>query len=100
MAAQLNDPWMQSADVSGCMSHTCVQASQEMLHQRRYGTDKPDLRFGLEMTDVTNIVSSCGFKVFSSAAAAGGIIKALCVPEVCNAAQELLPIQAWMMTCT
>lgn len=49
----------------------------------RYGTDKPDLRYGLPMTDVTNIAAGCGFKIFSDTAASGGMVKALHVPEVC-----------------
>ncbi|KAK9807183.1 hypothetical protein WJX73_004912 [Symbiochloris irregularis] len=47
----------------------------------RYGSDKPDLRYGLEMSDVTETVADCSFRVFSSAAAAGGIIKALRIPD-------------------
>jgi len=43
----------------------------------RYGTDKPDLRFGLELRDLTDLVASCGFKVFSSAANAGGQVKGI-----------------------
>lgn len=35
----------------------------------RFGSDKPDLRFGMELKDVTDIVKDCGFSVFSSAAA-------------------------------
>ena len=44
---------------------------------QRYGSDKPDTRFGLEMTDITEVVRSSGFKVFAEAVAAGGIVKAL-----------------------
>jgi aspartyl-tRNA synthetase len=43
----------------------------------RYGLDKPDTRFGLELTNVTDIVAGSGFKVFADAAAKGGIVKAL-----------------------
>lgn len=60
-----------------------VLLSFEMQEQCRYGTDKPDLRYGLHMTSVTSTVATCGFKVFSDAAAAGGIVKALRIPEVC-----------------
>ncbi len=35
----------------------------------RFGSDKPDLRFGMELKDVTELVSGCGFSVFASAAA-------------------------------
>ncbi len=43
----------------------------------RYGTDKPDLRFGLELEELTEVVKDSGFKVFQSVAAGGGTIKGL-----------------------
>lgn len=43
----------------------------------RYGLDRPDLRFGLEMTDISDIVAESGFKVFSDAVKKGGIVKAV-----------------------
>lgn len=46
----------------------------------RYGNDKPDLRFGLEITDVTELVSLSGFKVFAETAAVGGTVRGLRVP--------------------
>nr|WP_277998904.1 aspartate--tRNA ligase [Moorella sulfitireducens] len=46
----------------------------------RYGTDKPDLRFGLEIFDVSDVVGGCGFKVFADAVAKGGVVRGLCVP--------------------
>ena len=46
----------------------------------RYGTDRPDTRYGLELSDVSDIVAGMGFKVFSSAVAAGGSVKVLPVP--------------------
>ncbi len=45
----------------------------------RYGKDAPDTRFGFELKDVTSILKDSDFKVFSGAAAKGGIIKALAV---------------------
>ena len=46
----------------------------------RYGTDKPDIRFGLELVDVSDLVKDSGFKVFAGAVAAGGIVKVLPIP--------------------
>jgi aspartyl-tRNA synthetase len=46
----------------------------------RYGIDRPDLRYGLEFVDVGSAVANCGFQVFSGALAAGGQVKAICVP--------------------
>ena len=43
----------------------------------RYGLDKPDTRFGLELTDISDIVAGSGFKVFSGVVQKGGIVKAL-----------------------
>jgi len=43
----------------------------------RFGVDKPDLRFGLELADCTALFKSSTFKVFASAAASGGAVKAL-----------------------
>ncbi len=43
----------------------------------RYGLDKPDTRFGLELKDISDIVASCGFNVFAGAVKKGGIVKAL-----------------------
>lgn len=43
----------------------------------KYGSDKPDLRFGLEIEDITDIVATSDVKVFASVAAGGGVVKAL-----------------------
>jgi len=43
----------------------------------RYGSDKPDIRFGLELKDLSDILSNCEFKVFSEALKNGGCIKAI-----------------------
>ena len=46
----------------------------------RYGTDRPDTRYGLELTNVSDLVQGMGFKVFSGAVAAGGSVKCIAVP--------------------
>mgnify|MGYP001118511887 CR=1 FL=1 len=43
----------------------------------RYGSDKPDTRFGMEITDISEIVKGCGFGVFTSAIEAGGSVRAI-----------------------
>ncbi len=43
----------------------------------RYGLDKPDTRFDLELKDISDIVEGAGFKVFSSVVKKGGVVKAL-----------------------
>jgi aspartyl-tRNA synthetase len=47
---------------------------------RRFGSDKPDLRVTLELTDVTNAVEDVAFKVFSGPATSGGRVAALRIP--------------------
>ena len=44
----------------------------------RFGSDKPDLRFGMELIDLSEVVSGCGFGVFENAVASGGSVRALC----------------------
>eukprot|EP00850_Spirogloea_muscicola_P001205 SM000004S15075 [mRNA] locus=s4:1081194:1093697:+ [translate_table: standard] len=46
----------------------------------RYGSDKPDLRFGMECVDVSDLVKDSTFKVFSGAISDGGLVKAITVP--------------------
>ena len=43
----------------------------------RFGVDKPDLRFGFELKDISDLVKDCGFKVFSGAIENGGYVKAI-----------------------
>jgi len=46
----------------------------------RYGTDKPDIRFGLELKDISDIATNTDFQVFRSALANNGKVKGICVP--------------------
>ena len=43
----------------------------------RFGSDKPDTRFGMELKDVSEVVKNCGFSVFTSAIAAGGSVRGI-----------------------
>ena len=52
----------------------------------RYGSDKPDLRFGLELVDLSDTLRGCGFKVFASALEEGGSVRAI---NVKGGAQKL-----------
>jgi aspartyl-tRNA synthetase len=47
----------------------------------KYGTDKPDLRFGMELIDVSDIFSKSEFRVFQSTLEAGGVIKCIVAPN-------------------
>jgi aspartyl-tRNA synthetase len=46
----------------------------------RFGSDKPDLRFGMELTDLADVVAKSNFQVFASALQAGGEVKGIRVP--------------------
>ncbi len=46
----------------------------------RYGTDRPDIRFGMELKDIADIVGGSAFRVFAENVAAGNPVKAICVP--------------------
>jgi aspartyl-tRNA synthetase len=46
----------------------------------RYGSDKPDMRFGMELVDLSDLVAECGFRVFSSTVAEGGQVKGIKAP--------------------
>jgi aspartyl-tRNA synthetase len=46
----------------------------------RYGSDKPDLRFGMELIDVSDVLAKSEFKVFQSALESGGVVKCIVAP--------------------
>ncbi len=46
----------------------------------RYGSDRPDLRFGLPLVDLSDVVAESGFGIFRHTIAAGGQVKGLCAP--------------------
>ena len=54
-----------------------LQKMQYADAMRDYGCDRPDVRFGMLLHDITDIVKDTGFKVFSSVAASGGVVKAI-----------------------
>lgn len=64
----------------------------------KYGSDKPDLRFGLELVDVTDLVETSGVKVFADVAKKGGQVKALnakgCAAWSRKEIDDLLPFAA------
>jgi aspartyl-tRNA synthetase len=46
----------------------------------RYGTDKPDIRFGLQIVDCSDLARDSGFQVFTKALESGGTVRGVCVP--------------------
>ncbi len=47
----------------------------------RFGTDRPDMRFGLELVDCSTVFAGSGFKVFAEALKRGGVVQAVVVPD-------------------
>ena len=62
---------------------------------RRFGTDRPDLRFGLELVDATEVFRASAFAVFRDAVAAGSAIRALVVPGKADATRK--EIDGWQL---
>lgn len=64
----------------------------------RFGSDKPDVRFGLEIVEISDLVSNCGFKVFTGVVASGGKVVGIKVPGCANYTRsqldELSPLAA------
>jgi aspartyl-tRNA synthetase len=57
---------------------------------RRYGTDRPDVRFGLELAELSETVAGCDFKVFTGALGEGGIVKGLRAPGMAGLSRKEL----------
>jgi len=68
------------AEVLAAAGETHPFPLERMCYQEamgRFGNDRPDTRFGLELVDVSDIVAGSGFKVFASAVESGGVVKAI-----------------------
>ncbi len=62
--------------------------------ERRFGTDRPDLRFGLEIVDLTEGLAESGFRAFQATAAAGGAIRAISIPDAADATRK--QVDSWV----
>ncbi len=63
----------------------------------RYGSDKPDLRYGMELQDFTDMVADCGFRVFADCAANNGRVKGLCVTGAATRSRkDIENLEKWM----
>ena len=56
----------------------------------RFGSDKPDISFGMELKDVTDILSSSSFRVFAEAVRNGKCIKGICVPQFASLTRQMI----------
>ena len=64
-------------DVKGIDIETPFQRMKYTEAMERFGSDKPDVRFGLELQDVSSLVEQSSFKVFAGAVESGGQVKAI-----------------------
>lgn len=70
-----------------CVDVKLQKPFQHLTYQQamnKFGTDKPDTRYGLELVDISGIVDGCDFRVFNDTLAKGGVIKGICVPGAAN----------------
>ncbi|MFC7364752.1 MULTISPECIES: aspartate--tRNA ligase [Bhargavaea] len=76
---ELNEALIQKVlkDVKGADVPVPFQRMTYDEAMSRYGSDKPDVRFGLELQDVSEVVSDSAFKVFAGAVSSGGQVKAI-----------------------
>jgi aspartyl-tRNA synthetase len=65
--------------ISGPFPHITYQEAMA-----RYGTDRPDMRFGLTLVDVTHVLHNTGYKIFNTIANNNGRIKGICVPQMAD----------------
>ena len=65
---------------------------------RRFGSDKPDMRFGLELVDVSGALQNTEFKVFSGALAEGGSVRGICLKGEAEklSRKEIDKLQEWI----
>ncbi|MBN1892271.1 MAG: aspartate--tRNA ligase [Clostridiales bacterium] len=54
----------------------------------RFGSDKPDTRFGLELTDISDIAEKIEFPPFDRALSSGGSVRAICVPQAASLSRK------------
>ncbi len=78
-------------------THSCMRIKEipfpVLTYQEcmeRFGSDRPDLRFDLELFDVTAVLASCEFKVFQRAVAQGGQVKGILYPGGCDLSRRAI----------
>ena len=81
--------------IDGLMAHLMKEIRGEELKlplprlryrdaMERFGSDKPDLRFGLELVDLADIAKECGFGVFQDTVGSGGRVRGLCAKQAAD----------------
>jgi aspartyl-tRNA synthetase len=72
------------AETIGVQIELPLQKMEYQDAMARFGSDKPDTRFGLELVEISDLVGNCGFKVFNTVVANGGKVVGICVPDCAN----------------
>jgi len=97
--------FVSQADVMAFVETMCIEVSRAVVPERpireipfprftyrqaidRFGSDKPDVRFGMELTDVGAVVEGSGFRVFDSVLASGGRVVAIAAPGLADASRS------------
>ena len=73
----MEDVMAEVLEAAGVTHEFPLQRMQWKEAMERFGCDRPDVRFGMELVDLTEIVRGCGFGVFSKAVEAGGVVKCI-----------------------
>ena len=76
--------WKDTLGVEMATPFPCISFQEAM---NRFGVDKPDTRFGIEISDFSETFASSSFKVFSSTVKSGGVVKALKAPVLADITQ-------------
>jgi aspartyl-tRNA synthetase len=80
-------------DLAGYQVPTPIQRITYHEAMSRYGSDKPDLRYGVELTELTDYLRGTGFRVFAGAIEAGGYVGAVVMPG--GAGQSRRELDDW-----
>ncbi len=73
----MEDVMAETLAAAGVEHEFPLQRMQYAEAMERFGCDRPDTRFGMELVNLTEIVRGCGFGVFAKAVEAGGVVKAI-----------------------
>ena len=73
----MEDVMAETLAAAGVEHEFPLQRMQYSEAMERFGCDRPDMRFGMELVNLTEIVRGCGFGVFAKAVEAGGVVKAI-----------------------
>jgi len=83
--------------VFGIKINTPFESMPYHVAMEEYGSDKPDIRFGMKLVNVSDLVKDCDFQVFSGAVSTGGVVKVICVPGGSNISRkEIEDLTSWL----